>query len=153
MTLALLALAWPKTLVPTLLWNASPSVATGLYLLTSSPPAKGQLAIIRLPEPVGTLTEMRGYLPARALLIKPVVAGVGETVCRRGTVITINGQLRVRAAWLDARQRPLPRWQGCRRLMPSQLFVLSTVPGSFDSRYVGPIDRDHVVGTAVPVWT
>ncbi|MCL4765451.1 MAG: S26 family signal peptidase [Hyphomicrobiaceae bacterium] len=125
----------------------------GLYLLKSSTPTKGQLAIIRLPEPVRTLANVRGYLPTRALLIKPVVAGAGDRVCRHGAIITINGRPRAHAKMLDARQRPLPRWHRCRHLATSQLFVLSTVPGSFDSRYLGAIDRDHVIGTAVFLWT
>lgn len=121
--------------------------------MKSSAPTKGQLAIIRLPEPARTLADIRGYLPARALLIKPVVAGAGDRVCRHGTIITINGWPRVHAKMLDTRQRRLPRWHGCLLLATSQLFVLSTVPGSFDSRYVGPIDRDHVIGTAMPLLT
>jgi type IV secretory pathway protease TraF len=30
--------------------------------------------------------------------------------------------------------------------------VLSADPDSFDSRYMGPIDRAHVFGLALPVW-
>src|SRR3546814_9782387 len=41
----------------------------------------------------------------------------------------------------DRRQRLLPRWHGCRYLTTSEVFVLSTVPGSFDSRYFGPVER------------
>ena len=35
---------------------------------------------------------------------------------------------------------------------PDDIFVLSADPDSFDSRYMGPIDRAHVVGFALPVW-
>lgn len=153
MAIALLALGWPKANVPKLYWNASSSVPTGLYVLTSQTPEKGQLALIQLPEPARALAAARGYLPVDASLIKPVAAGPGDTVCRHGSVVRINGQPRVVAAMKDGRQRLLPHWHGCHRLTTSELFVLSNVPGSFDGRYIGPLDSRHVLGTAVPIWT
>jgi type IV secretory pathway protease TraF len=54
---------------------------------------------------------------------------------------------------VDMRQRPLPQWDGCHRLTPSEIFVISSVRGSFDSRYIGRIHLRHVLGTAVPLWT
>jgi type IV secretory pathway protease TraF len=87
------------------------------------------------------------------VLIKPVAAAPGDTVCRNGPFVTINGRLRAIADGKDARRRLLPRWHGCRRLATSEFFVLSTVSGSFDGRYLGPIERGNVLGTAVPIWT
>ena len=78
LALGSIALAYPKADAPALLWNASASVATGLYRLTSQPPMMGTLAVIRLPEPLRTLAATRGYLPAGTLLIKPVAAGAGR---------------------------------------------------------------------------
>ena len=152
MTIALLALAWPKASVPKLYWNASPSVPTGLYMLKDQVPAIGQLALFHLPEPAKRLAVARGYLPANARLIKPVAAGPGDAVCRIGPFVTINGRSRALADMKDRQQRFLPRWHGCRRLKASELFVLSSVSGSFDGRYLGPIHRSNVLGTAVPVW-
>lgn len=151
--IGLLALVWPKATSPVLLWNASYSIPTGLYARTSQAPAKGRLAIIRLPEPERTLAHDRGYLSAGALLIKPVVAGPGNVICRYGGIVSIDGRPRVRAKTIDSRHRQLPRWQKCFRLTASQIFVLSTVPGSFDSRYFGPINRERITGIAVPIWT
>ena len=122
-------------------------------MLAERAPAKGQLAIIRLPEAARALAHTRGYLPRHALLIKPVAAVSGDTVCRRGSFVRINGRLRAIAVRRDVRLRVLPRWHGCRHLAPSELFVLSTVPGSFDGRYLGPIERWNVLGTAVPILT
>jgi conjugative transfer signal peptidase TraF len=151
--IALVALTWPKQVVPKLYWNATPSVPTGLYLLTSRMPAKGDLAIISLPEATAVLADARGYLPGRSRLIKPVVAGSGDSVCRYGLVVSIDGRPLVLADELDMRQRPLPQWDGCHRLMPSEIFVVSRVSGSFDSRYFEGIHVRHVLGTAVPIWT
>lgn len=137
---------------PMLLWNASPSVPAGLYMVTRQVPAKGQLAVVRLPEAARALAHTRGYLPAGALLIKPVAALAGDVVCRHGLLVWINARLRAVAGRADRRQRTLPRWHGCRYLK-SELFVLSTVKGSFDGRYFGPIAGGAVLGTAVPIWT
>ena len=147
-----LAAVVPKAGVPILVWNASPSVPIGLYRLTSRPPLPGALAVILLPEPLRILAETRGYLRKGALLIKPVAAGAGDTVCRHGALVTVNGRIVARASTLDAVGRTLPVWSGCFRLAADQIFVLSADPDSFDGRYMGPIDRAQVVGTAQPVW-
>ena len=150
--IGLFALLFPKTGAPLLVWNASPSVPVGLYRLSSRPSQTAALAIVRLPEPLRILAETRGYLGKGALLIKPVVAGAGDTVCRHGSLVTINGRAAARANLSDAKGRPLPAWSGCFRLGPHDIFVLSADPDSFDSRYIGPIDRAHVVGFALPIW-
>jgi type IV secretory pathway protease TraF len=98
------------------------------------------------------LAETRGYLRKGALLIKPVAAGAGDTVCRHGQLVTINGRIVAHSRTLDAVGRPLPAWSGCFRLARNDIFVLSADPDSFDSRYLGPIDRAHVLGLALPVW-
>jgi type IV secretory pathway protease TraF len=51
----------------------------------------------------------------------------------------------------DTAGRPLPAWSGCIRLADTQVFVLAADPDSLDSRYFGPVDRAHVLGTALPV--
>jgi conjugative transfer signal peptidase TraF len=147
-----LAILSPKADAPVVLWNASPSVSIGLYRLTSRPSQTAALAVIRLPEPLRILAETRGYLRKSALLIKPVAAGAGDTVCRHGALVTVNGRIVARASTLDAAGRSLPVWSGCFRLGASDIFVLSADPGSFDSRYMGPIDRAHVMGFALPIW-
>jgi len=147
-----LAILFPKADAPVLVWNASPSVPIGLYRLAASPALTGALAVIRLPEPLRILAETRGYLRKGALLIKPVAAAAGDTVCRHGLLVTINGRVAARASAVDATGRPLPAWSGCFRLAADQIFALSADPDSFDSRYMGPIDRAHVMGLARPVW-
>jgi type IV secretory pathway protease TraF len=98
------------------------------------------------------LAETRGYLGKGALLIKPVVADTGDTVCRHGSLVTVNGRAAARANLSDAKGRPMPAWSGCFRLGPLHIFLLSADPDGFDSRYMGPIDRAHVVGFALPIW-
>ncbi len=135
------------------LWNASPSVPIGFYLTVNQPPARGELAVIRLSDATGALASARGYLPAGALLIKPVAGASGDVVCRFGPLIRINARMRAVAHGMDRRHRLLPRWRGCRYLTTSELFVLSDVAGSYDGRYFGPIERRTVLGTGLPIWT
>jgi conjugative transfer signal peptidase TraF len=151
MALSLLAIASPQT-TPRLLWNASPSVPVGLYRVAARSPARGRLAVIRLPGPLRALAEARAYLAASALLLKPVAAGPGDVVCRHGATVTINGRVAARARRADAAGRPLPRWSGCVTLAAHQVFVLAPTPDSFDSRYFGALDRGHVLGTAHAIW-
>ena len=99
------------------------------------------------------LAEARAYLAPSALLLKPVAAGPGDVVCRRGATVTINGRVAARARSAGAAGRPLPRWSGCMTLAAHQVFVLAPTPDSFDSRYFGALDHGHVLGTAHPIWS
>ena len=118
----------------------------------SRPSQTAALAVIRLPEPLRILAETRGYLRKGALLIKPIAAGAGDRVCRHDALVTVNGRIVARARTLDAAGRSLPAWSGCFQLGASDIFVLSADPDSFDGRYMGPIDRAHVMGFAGPIW-
>jgi conjugative transfer signal peptidase TraF len=141
----------PSTGRPRLLWNASPSVPVGVYWVATVPPGNGEFAVIHLPDALRTLAAVRGYLAATALLIKPVTATMGDLVCRHGATVTINGQTVAHASMADGLGRPLPHWAGCITLTAGQVFLLSAAPDSFDSRYFGPIDSAHVLGTAHPI--
>jgi conjugative transfer signal peptidase TraF len=136
-----------------LIWNASASVAIGLYWVQAQRPSPGSLAVIRFPEQLRELAEARGYLPASALLIKRVAARTGDVVCRVGPRVDINGRLAAIAKTYDTSGRLMPRWRGCIHMDGDDFFVLSAQPHSFDSRYFGPIDRGGVLGTAYPILT
>jgi type IV secretory pathway protease TraF len=120
--------------------------------LAARPPTHGALAVICLREPHRSLADSRGYLPAGILLIKPIVARAGDVVCRHGAIVTVNGRTVAHARSTDGLGRSLPRWSGCSRLRADHVFLLSADPDGFDSRYIGPVEWRHVVGTAVPVW-
>ena len=152
-TLGVVAVVWPRADAPLVVWNASRSVPVGLYTIIARAPMRVELAVLQLPEPVRRFADARGYLPATALLIKPVVAGDGNIVCRHGPIVTIDGRPVARARTLDDAGHALPRWSGCRRLDAARIFVLSAQNGSFDSRYFGPVDARQIRGTAVPLWT
>jgi conjugative transfer signal peptidase TraF len=136
---------------PGFVWNASASIAPGLYRIEASPPGLRQIALVRLSRPLVALALERGYLRGTALLLKPVVAGPGDRVCRVGQSIMVRGRLAGTAEARDGDGRALPQWRGCRVLGLRQYFLLSSNRGSFDSRYFGPVTAIDVVGTARPV--
>ena len=145
MVLSVFAMAQAKGNTPRLVWNVTPSAPTGLYWLANRRPRMGNLTAIRLPI-------SSPYLPKGVLLIKRIVASAGYIVCRHRTIVTINGRLAAVARIADGSGRPLMRWTGCMRLRATQIFVLSTRPEGFDSRYFGPVDRRHILGTAKHVF-
>src|SRR5437899_13056280 len=100
---------------PSLVWNASESVPIGLYRVRPS----GKLTVTNLvvlqpPEPLATFLADGGYLPRGVPLIKRILALPGQTVCRKGLAIIVDGIEMGMAREHDSRRRPLPVWQDCR---------------------------------------
>jgi conjugative transfer signal peptidase TraF len=125
--------------------NESPSVPRGVYLRQpDGAPERG--AMVALPQPplarryLGTLG-----MPEDVLLIKRVVAVGGDPVCRQGQAVRTPGRV-VPVLERDGRGAALPAWTGCRRLAPDELFLLGDTPGSFDSRYFGPVRTRDLEG-------
>ena len=137
---------------PLLIWNASPSVAVGLYRVDQAMHRVGDLVALRLPPAIAALAARRGYLPRSAYLLKPIVAIEGDRVCRLGAYISIRRRLVTFACPADSIGRAMPSWHGCRTLKTGQVFVLADHPASFDSRYFGPLDANSIVGRAVLLW-
>jgi hypothetical protein len=87
-------------------------------------------------------------------LLKPILALEGQTVCRAGPVITIDGRKRGDACGQDQSGRPLPVWQGCRVIGEGEIFLMNPdEPASLDGRYFGPIPSAAIAGLAEPMWT
>ena len=139
---------------PLLVWNASASVPVGLYRLAPGTPVRGDLVLVRLPEPLRDLAAERGYLPPSVPLIKHLAAEVDDSVCADGEAVSINGRRVVQRRAKDRSGRPLPAWAGCQTLPRGSVFLLGDdTPASFDSRYFGPIPEAAIVGRLVPIWT
>lgn len=103
-------------------------------------------AMVALPQP----PIARRYLgalgmPDEVLLIKRVAAVGGDQVCRVGAVVRTPDRV-VPVLDQDRRGMDLPGWTGCRRLAPDELFLLGDTPGSFDSRYFGPVRTRDLEG-------
>ncbi|AHI26372.1 conjugal transfer protein TraF [Komagataeibacter xylinus] len=138
---------------PRWVWNETASVPVGLYRIQPTVPIRvGDIVALRLPEREATLLATRGYLPFGVPLLKPVAALAGQSVCRNGVHVTIDGKPVGDAKPIDHRGRALPVWQGCQRIAPGQVFVMNAaMPTSLDGRYFGVLPMDTVIGRAVPV--
>lgn len=152
--LAALACASFTTPEPHWIYNASASVPVGWYRVE---PAKslqvGTIVLTRLPPEVLDLAAQRGYLPAHIPLLKRVGAVGSQHVCMRGDLVHVDGMPMAVALPADRWGRPLSHWPQCRVLADGELFLLSTDhPGSFDSRYYGPVGVDSVIGQARRIW-
>ncbi|WP_419906478.1 S26 family signal peptidase [Hoeflea sp.] len=135
-----------------LVWNASVSVPVGLYSVSRTPPERGDLVLATLPEHARQIADRRGYLPSKIPALKRVVALAGDTVCRFGRVVFVNGKPTAKAKLSDARGLKMPRWRGCFKLGSGQVFLLGDHRDSFDGRYFGVGDLAHVQGVARPLW-
>ena len=141
--------------VPVLVWNASESVPIGLYQVQPA----GRLSVTELvvafpPDPLATFLARRRYLPRGVPLIKRVLALPGQTVCRNGLAITVDGIEMGQARERDHAGRLLPIWQGCQVVGEGDVFLMNwDEPASLDSRYFGPIPAASIIGRADPLWT
>jgi conjugative transfer signal peptidase TraF len=132
--------------VPSLaLINESPSLPLGVYMRTvTSEPARGD--VVALTQPPSTRPYLGGLgMPSDVKLLKRVAAVGGDRVCAAaGTVTTPRREVPILAR--DRRGAALASWRECRVLRADELFVLGDTPGSFDSRYFGPVRRAQVDG-------
>lgn len=139
---------------PLLLWNASASAPVGLYrVISSAPIQRGDMVLVRTPDSVRDLAAEHGYLPLNVPLVKRVAALAGDMVCAIGDDLSINGKWVASRLERDHLGRPLPHWEGCRRLGDEVFPLMADVPTSFDGRYFGPVPTSAVIGRLVPLWT
>lgn len=152
LALAAIALGHWTVLAPLLIWNASPSIPLGLYRLQpTSRLGTGDIVAYRPGPELSAAFAARGYLPEGLPLLKPIAATAPSVVCRSGNQVVIDGRAVAEALQKDAANRPLPRWKGCVRLGPNQIFLLAgDVPDALDSRYFGPVDRRDLLGRVTP---
>ena len=140
---------------PLFIWNASNSVPIGLYRVQPATRlAVTELVAVQPPDPLATLLDLNGYLPIGVPMLKHVLALPGQTVCRNGPTIAVDGIDVGQAHEHDRRGHRLPVWHGCRVIADGDVFVMNwQSTDSLDSRYFGPLPASAVIGRAVPVWT
>ena len=151
--LAVAALAQPAPR-PRLVWNATPSAPVGLYAVAPAGHlVRGDMVVALPPPAAARLAAERGYLPRGYPLVKRVAGVAGDGVCARGSRFVVGTRFGVMRLSADRSRRLLPRWTGCRRLLASEVVLLGTAePGSFDSRYFGPVATSLVIGKARLLW-
>ena len=140
---------------PHYIWNASNSVPIGLYRVQATTRlAVTELVAVQPPELLAAFLDLNGYLPVGVPMLKRVLALPGQTVCRNGLKIAVDGVDVGEARERDGRSRPLPVWHGCRVIADGDVFVMNWQSAdSLDSRYFGPLPASAVIGRAIPVWT
>jgi conjugative transfer signal peptidase TraF len=140
---------------PRYIWNASNSVPIGLYLVQPATQLTvTELVAVQPPDLLAAFLDLNGYLPIGVPMVKRVLALPGQTVCRIGVTIAVDGIDVGDARERDGRGRPLPSWSGCRVIAAGDVFVMNwQSEDSLDGRYFGPLPASAVIGRVVPVWT
>ena len=140
---------------PRLIYNVSGSAPLGFYWIDFAAPKRGDLVVIRPSADLSTFMSEHDILPIGAVLLKTVVALAGDEICHDRSVLIVNGRASAKLLHTDAQGRSLPAWQGCRKLVTGEIFVLQPHQNSFDSRYFGPVQEREVVGVArsIRAWS
>ncbi|WP_296105329.1 conjugative transfer signal peptidase TraF [uncultured Agrobacterium sp.] len=142
--------------------NLTPSEPLGVWRIVKPdrPILVGDLVFICPPE-TDAMREARarGYLRFGlcrgrvAPLIKMVAATSGQTIEIHDDVRVDGRPLpRSRVSQLDGHGREMTPYDGG-VVPPGMVFLHSAFPGSFDSRYFGPLPMDGILGLAQEVWT
>lgn len=144
----------PLKPAPKLIWNGSASVPIGLYAVHPIADLRlGELVLVRPPDVIARYLEERGYLAIGVPILKRVLALPGESVCRIGRTITVEGIAVGDALDRDRLGRSLPAWRGCRIVAEGQVFLMNRrSASSFDGRYFGPLPASTVIGRLTPLW-
>ena len=129
-----------------LVWNTTASAPTGLYSIEQGTWRTGDRVAVRPSASLAGDLDRRGVLPLGKLLIKSVAAGRGDTVCRDGERVTVNGSVAAMAKIASRTGEALPSWGGCRRLGASEVLLLGDTPDSYDGRYFGVTSAEEVFG-------
>jgi conjugative transfer signal peptidase TraF len=133
---------------PLAIINETPSMQKGLYVRIDDAQDLKRGEIVALPMPKNAkdyLVDKLGY-PTDTFLIKRVAALPGDIVCRQTDTVTVAGKT-LQAKARDRHDNVLPTWQGCYKLSNEGVFIQGDHPGSFDSRYFGPVSRHALSGT------
>jgi conjugative transfer signal peptidase TraF len=134
-------------------WNLSSSLPRGLYVLEREcAPTRGSVVFFSPPPSAARLIAERGYLPSGASLLKVVVGLPGDFVEVGEGGVSINGRPLGPVISRDRSGRSLEPFVLCGQLSVGEAFVATTAPGSFDSRYFGPVSLSTLV-VARPLWT
>ena len=134
---------------PLILYPITPILPQGLYVRTFVPPKVGMIAAFRVPDAAKHYKASIGEdVHDDFLFMKPIVAGLGDSVCndvREG--LFINDEPVHPAMTRNGSSEALPVWDECRLLLRDEFFAVSEHERSFDSRHFGPIRLGQILGS------
>jgi conjugative transfer signal peptidase TraF len=142
-----------------LAWNRTDSIPEGLYLAHRGAVTltRGQLVCFRYREPAWAVGR---YLPNGAQICKEVLGLPGDTVKQQGVHLQLaraDGGAESLGDLLpaDSKGRSVPPQSWGRTLIPQNRYYLGStrIPASFDSRYLGLIDKADVLERIYPLYT
>jgi conjugative transfer signal peptidase TraF len=142
--------------------NLTPSEAIGLWRIIEPdrPILVGDLVFICPPDTDAMRrARARGYLrfglcAGRVAPLIKTVAGTSGQAIEIADDVRVDGRLlpHSHVARVDGRGREMEQDNGG-VVPPNAVFLHSEFPGSFDSRYFGPLPMDGILGLAQEVWT
>ena len=139
------------------LFNWSPSIPVGIYKRAD----KGHYIAFCAPEFIAK-RKYAPYAPAqcghRPLLLKPVIAGPGNTVVTEKRGVWVFGKegrfYKAEFIGKDSIGKPMPKAKEVLKLKKGEWYVLSTYhPRAIDSRYLGKIHDKDIKGKYSPLIT
>jgi conjugative transfer signal peptidase TraF len=141
--------------------NIMPSVAHGIYWLTTCPATveRGMLVTVHTSETRRLMRDLHGWLASWMLpIMKPIAALPGDQVCLvDGTLHIVYGSTTevYGPVLTNGRGQSLPTWidTRCRVIPDGHVFLASKAVQSIDSRYFGPINMTDIRSRAVPLVT
>ena len=132
------------------LFNWSPSIPVGIYERAPH----GHYIAFCAPEFISD-RKYAPYAPAqcehRPLLLKPVIAGPGDTVVTEKVGVWVFGKegrfYKAEYIGKDSTGKPMPKAKEIIKLKGGEYYVLSTFnPRAIDSRYLGAIKEKEIKG-------
>ena len=146
-------------------YNVSESYPSGLYRVDKGRfPKVGELTLFCLPENQYTeLAKERFYLKegfcssGTLPMTKRLVGIPGDVILKTKTGISVNGQLEIentKSLTTDSFGRSLPLYLGGELSQGMYFLISEHSPKSWDSRYFGPVNGNHIIGAITPflIW-
>jgi len=135
-------------------FDGSPSLPSGFYMLTGEPIAAGSIIEFRVADSARNRCLSAGMTIPDGTILKPVAAVNGDVIDTTGDWLVINGKAIAPLYNRHPGGKPVSVWRGKRRLQKGEYFVVShRVWNSLDSRVLGPIRHEDVVAVRRPLWT
>lgn len=139
--------AWSPVVI-----QVSGSVERGVWVRWPGPIKPDDHVYFIAPESVVPVLAEHGYA-ASTRLFKPVLGVGGDVVSTAGPECRVNHHATGPMDRVTSQGEPLPRFDFNDTLKTNELWVMSSLPTSLDSRCFGPVNSAQVRGPYVLAWS